>query len=119
MAPQTPGQADVRVAVTVRAGQVVAVDAGCFWCGLLDAIEESQGNVVIDLSGTTMSLTPRALDLIVYVGVSFRLCDRRLGIVADGPARGAAEAADATVPGGALDIASSTAGLAALWGAGR
>lgn len=107
----TQDHAGVPDAATARAGRVVAVDAGCFWCGLLDAADSGQRSVIADLSDT-MSLTPRSLDILVYVAAGFG-ASRRLGVVASGPTRGMIEA---SVPRGLLDIVSSTRELAELWG---
>lgn len=100
--------------VTVRAGRVVAVEGGCFWCGLLDALEVNQQNVIADLRDT-ISLTPRAMELIVYVSAGLSAA-RRLGILADWPTRGMIEA---TLPPACLnvDLASDARELAELWGA--
>ena len=110
----TQAQGGVPGAVTVRAGQVVAADGGCFWASLLEAASGT-GDVIADLADT-VSVSGQALEIMAYVAGCVRAGRRRFAIIADGPVRGAAEAASGQA---ALDVASSSGELAALWGAGR
>lgn len=98
--------------VFVYAGRGVDLDLDGFWGRLLDATHD-QADVIVDLRGT-LALSPRALDLIVYLSACCRLGHSRMGVVADGPTRGMIQA---SVPPGLLDVASGFGELDRQWSA--